>query len=81
MDFNHLSDGTKEIIINGTEAEFFELKLCGLNGLCLVADSKYLKVYRQIQINKEYRLISKILLKEKLPDNVGNILIDDDLVL
>lgn len=81
MDFNLLSDGTREIIVKGTETELFELKLCGLNGLCLVADDKHLKVYRQIQVNKEYRLISKILLKEKLSDNVGNILIDDGLEL
>ena len=41
-----------------------------------MADDKYLKVYRQIKVNKEYRLIHKILLKEKLESTCDNIHID-----
>ena len=76
MDFNFLQDGTREIIVAGTESGSFEFKLCETNGLCLVADDKYLKVYRQIKMNKEYRLIHKILLKEKLEPTCDNIHID-----
>ena len=53
MDFNLLQAGTREIVVAGTESGLFEFKLCGTNGLCLVADNKYLKVYRQIKVNKK----------------------------
>ena len=76
MDFNLLQDGTREIIIADTESGLFEFKLCVTNGLCLVADDKYLKIYRQIKVNKEYRLIHKILLKEKSESSCNNIQID-----
>ena len=76
MDFNLLQDGTREIIVAGTESGLFEFKLCGTNGLCLVADDKYLNVYSQFKVNNVYRIIHQFLLNEKLESTCDNIHID-----
>ena len=45
MDFNTLEDGGKQIVINRTETQDFEICLCGEGGLYLAADKTHLKVF------------------------------------
>ena len=46
MDFNTLEDGGKQIGINRTETQDFEIYLYGEGGLYLAADKTHLKVFR-----------------------------------
>ena len=46
MDFNTLEDGGKQIVINRSETQDFEICLCGKGGLYLAADKTHLKVFR-----------------------------------
>ena len=46
MDFNRLDEGGKQIVINRTETQDFEICLCGECGLYLAADKTHLKVFR-----------------------------------
>ena len=46
MNFNKLEDGGKQIVINRTETQDFEICLCGEGCLYLAADKTHLKVFR-----------------------------------
>ena len=53
MDFNTLEEGCKQIVINRSETQDFEICLCGEGGLYLVANKTHLKVFRHSRNRSE----------------------------
>ena len=53
MNFNKLEDGGKQIVINRTETQDFEICLCGEGCLYLAADKTHLKVFRHTPSRSE----------------------------
>jgi hypothetical protein len=62
MDFNALEDGGRQIVINKSEFQEFEICLGGKGGLYLTADKTHLKVFRHSpsRVEDPYQPISKI---------------------
>lgn len=53
MDLNRLENGDKQIVVNRTETQDYEICLCGEGGLCLAEDKTHLKVFRHTPSRSE----------------------------